>query len=89
MYGELRVCAVQTKAGPFLGSNDPCTGVTYQIPCRADIYIRIHNSRKITAMKSQQTNFLDGVGGVTTAQGTSLAGGSSGEVELMFTDPGS
>jgi hypothetical protein len=31
-------------------SNDPFTG-SYQISCISDIYITIHNSRKITVMK--------------------------------------
>lgn len=44
-----------------LWGHDPFGGgVTCQISCLSDIHITIHNSRKITVMKSPQNNFMVG-----------------------------
>jgi hypothetical protein len=36
---------------PIWGSNDPFTGVTYQISCISDVYIMIYNSSKILVIE--------------------------------------
>lgn len=40
--------------------NDPFSGVTAQISCLSDIYIKSHN-RKLTITRQQQNNFVTGV----------------------------
>lgn len=40
--------------------NDPFSGVTAQISCLSDIYMKIHN-RKLTITRQQQNNFVTGV----------------------------
>ena len=61
----------------FGGSNDPFTGIRYQISCISDIYITIHNRSKVTIMKQQPNNFKVEV----TIRGTVLKGHSIRKIE--------